>query len=110
MHTFAIPKNKFLSLGKVGTGIAEKENQTGLSFPQLTKELEPHITKQKGKHVEIKPKLVLELTYDEIQKSPTYTSGFALRFPRVKLIRRDRSPFECDTLQRLKSFYKKQKK
>lgn len=103
-------KGKFLTIGKVGTGIAEKENETGLSFPQLTKELKKHIIKEKGKHVELKPKIVLEITYEEIQKSPTYKSGFALRFPRTKLIRRDRSPKECDNLERIKKFYKKQKK
>lgn len=99
---------KFLTIGKVGTGVKEKTE--GVTFQQLTKELKPYIIKTKGKHVEIKPKLVVEINYEEIQKSPTYTSGLALRFPRIIRLRLDRSADECDTLERIKGFFNKQKK
>jgi len=98
----------FLEVGKVGTGIKEKGK--GVTFQQLTRELKPYILKEKGKHVQIKPKLVVEVAYEEIQRSPTYTSGLALRFPRILRIRFDRAPEECDTLERVKTFFAKQRK
>jgi|TARA_Y100000034_G_scaffold77645_1_gene93331 DNA ligase-1 len=101
-------KNKFLTIGKVGTGIAEKDSD--LTFEKLTKELKPLIKEQKGKHVTLKPKIVLEIIYEEIQKSPTYSSGFALRFPRVVRLRPDRSASSIDKLERINLIYKKQNK
>ncbi len=101
-------KNKFLTIGKVGTGIAEKDSD--LTFEKLTKELKPLIKEQKGKHVILKPKIVLEIMYEEIQKSPTYESKFALRFPRVVRLRPDRSAASIDKLERVISIYKKQNK
>ena len=98
----------FLEVGKVGTGIKEKGK--GVTFQQLTRELKPYILKEKGKHVQIKPKLVVEVAYEEIQRSPTYTSGLALRFPRILRIRFDRAPEECDTLERVKTFFAKQRR
>jgi DNA ligase 1 len=70
---------EFLEVGKAGTGIKEKESSESevLSFKQLTDKLKPYITKEKGKKVEIKPKIVVSVTYQEIQKSPNYNSGYA---------------------------------
>jgi len=50
----------------------------------------------------------LEVAYDEIQRSPHYKSGFALRFARIARIRNDKSVDEVDSLQRLQSLYDKQ--
>ncbi len=58
--------------------------------------------------VHVKPELVVEVTYNDVQKSPTYSSGFALRFARVTRIRSDKGPLEADTYQRLKTLYEKQ--
>jgi DNA ligase 1 len=101
-------KNKFLEIGKVGTGIKEKESE--LSFLELTKILKPKIKSKKGKTVSIKPYLVLEISYDEIQKSKNYSSGYALRFPRVIGLRRDLSVGDVDSLSRVKRFHDKQNK
>ncbi len=98
-----------LEIGKVGTGIKEKD-ELGLSFDQLTKLLEPLVTAEKGKTVRVKPGVILELSYEEIQKSPTYNSGFALRFPRVISLRVDMSPSDCTSLELIKELYKIQKK
>jgi len=99
----------FLTIGKMGTGVKEKEEQ-GTSFKQLTKLLKPLILSEHGKSVKINPKIVLEVGYEEIQKSPTYESGFALRFPRLVRLRDDRAPEEADTIIRIKNLYKNQKK
>ena len=96
-------------IGKVGTGIKEKSEE-GVSFQELTDELKPLIMSQKGKTVVVRPKVVLELLYEEIQKSPSYSSGFALRFPRVLRLREDKGVSEISTLKEIYGFFKDQKK
>jgi DNA ligase-1 len=99
----------FLEIGKLGTGIKEKDEE-GISFSQLTEELKPLIISEKGKEVKVRPKVVVEVDYEEIQKSPTYSSGYALRFPRLKNLRLDRDPSEISTLDMVEDFYYGQKK
>ncbi|MCW1301071.1 MAG: ATP-dependent DNA ligase [Candidatus Nanoarchaeia archaeon] len=102
---------KFLECGMLGTGIKEKKEEiTDVTFEELTNLLKPHIVAEKGTEVRIAPKLVIEVAYQEIQRSPHYASGFALRFPRLVRIRFDKSPEECDTLERVKALYEMQKK
>ena len=100
---------QFVEVGKVSTGLKEKKEE-GLSFEEMTKLLKPLIISEKGKEVKIKPKIVIEVGYEEIQKSPTYKSGFALRFPRVISQRLDKSPHEASTLDYVKKLYAQQKK
>ncbi len=82
--------DRLLEIGKVSTGLKEKEEQ-GLSFKEMTKILKPLIKEEQGKHVLVKPEIVVSVAYQNIQKSPSYTSGFALRFPRIMRLRPDRS-------------------
>jgi len=104
---------KFLEIGKMGTGIKEKsteESKIGISFHELTEKLKPYITEEGGKKVKIKPKIIISVTYQEIQKSPTYNSGFALRFPRFTNLRPDKSLNEIATLDEIKKDYENQKR
>ena len=101
--------NNFAEVGKASTGLKEKEEE-GLSFMEMTKLLKPLIISEKGKEVKIKPKIVIEVGYEEIQKSPTYASGFALRFPRVIQIREDKGPQDASALDYIKKLYAGQKK
>jgi len=100
--------NNFLEIGKVGTGIKEK-SELGVSFSQLTEELKPLIISEKGKGVNVKPEIVVEINYEEIQKSQTYSSGYALRFPRLINLRLERSAEECSTLSMVEEFYENQR-
>jgi len=105
--------NKFLEIGKVGTGIKEKfgdEKIKGVSFHELTEKLKPLVTKENGKNVEIKPKIVVSVTYQEIQKSPNYNSGYALRFPRFISIREDKPLSEITALDEIKKDFANQKR
>jgi DNA ligase-1 len=102
-------KGEFLEIGKVSTGLKEKQEE-GVSFQELTKKLKPHIIKEKGRRAEIKPKVVLSVTYQEIQKSPNYKSGFALRFPRFTSLRPDRSATDIATLEEVKKDFEAQKR
>ena len=104
--------NKFLEIGKVGTGFKEKseEESQGVSFNELTEKVKPLITKEKGKTVEIKPKIVMAVTYQEIQKSPNYSSGFALRFPRFTAMRPDKSSSDIATIKEVEKDFENQKR
>jgi DNA ligase-1 len=74
----------------------------------LTEALKPYIISEKGREARIKPNIVVELKFEEIQKSPSYSSGYALRFPRLVRIRADRRPDESSTLRQIEGFYKEQ--
>lgn len=100
--------NQLLEIGKVGTGIKELESEGSVTFPKLTEMLKPLIIAEKGKSVKIKPSVVIEVEYEEIQKSPTYSSGFALRFPRVVRLRDERGSEDASSLEQVKDLYKAQ--
>jgi len=100
--------DNFVEIGKMGTGLKEKEDG-GLSFNQLTKLLQPNIIHESGREVKIKPSVIIEIEYEEIQKSPTYSSGFALRFPRALNLRDDLSLSDVDDLKKITSLKKGQR-
>ena len=102
-----------VEIGKVGTGIKELEEE-GVTFKQLTDLLKPHVISEKGgsgkstrsvKEVRIKPALVIEVHYEEIQKSSKYSSSFALRFPRFVRLREDRHVEDISSLDLVKDLY-----
>jgi DNA ligase 1 len=97
-------EGKFLDVGKVSTGLKEKESE-GLSFKELTKQLKQIVEKEEGRIVKVKPKIVVVVAYQNIQKSPTYTSGYALRFPRITRLRPDRSASDITTLKEIEKEY-----
>ncbi len=100
---------EFLECGMLGTGIKEKkEKPEDITFEDITEMLKPLIVKEEGKRVWVKPEIVIEVAYEEIQRSPNYASGFALRFPRFVRLRPDKSPEEADTLERIKRLYRMQ--
>ncbi len=102
-----VESGRFLSIGKLGTGIKEKSEE-GVSFKDLTDVLKEYIVSEKGKKVKIKPFLVVEVAFEEIQKSPKYESGYALRFPRLVQIREDKDIDEVDDLNKIEMMYKNQ--
>ena len=59
----------------------------------------------KGREIVVEPKIVLEIAFSEIVESPEYETGYSLRFPVVKNIRKDKSPLDADTVERLISMY-----
>lgn len=99
--------DEFVECGMMGTGIKEKGE--GVTFEDMTKQLEPLVESSSGKSVRIKPKIVVEVAYEEIQKSPNYSSGFALRFPRLLRVRPDKSPYDADGVKKIEKLYAMQK-
>jgi DNA ligase 1 len=93
---------EFLVIGKTFKGLTDVE------FETVTKRLQELKTRDGRYTVYVKPAIVAEVAYNEIQKSPTYKSGFALRFARISRFRDDKRPEDADTLQRLQQLYDKQ--
>lgn len=101
-----------LEIGRVGTGFKEKEEEAvdgSITFQRMTGLLKPLITKTEGRIVTVRPQLVLEVNYEEIQASPTYGSGYALRFPRFVKLREDRGPDDVNTIQDVQELYDHQR-
>ncbi len=86
-------------IGKVATGITDDE------LVSLTERFEPYVRTETGTTLDIDPEIVFEVGYEEIQRSPTYESGYALRFPRLIGVREDKSPDDADTLKRVERLY-----
>jgi DNA ligase-1 len=54
------------------------------------------------------PKIVVEVVYNEVQKSPKYKSEMALRFARINRVRDDKSPEDGDTIEKVREIYERQ--
>jgi DNA ligase-1 len=94
--------SKLRTIGKAYSGLTDDE------IHQMTKKLKSIIIKDEGIRIIVEPEIVLEVAFDSIQKSNRHDSGFALRFPRIKNIREDKSVSDIDSLQKVKKIYEKQ--
>ncbi len=88
------------TLAHVATGLDDE------TLAKLTKLMEKYKIEEKGTKIIVKPKIILEIKYSEIVKSPEYEAGYSLRFPVVKRIREDKGLKDIDTIDRLESMYK----
>jgi DNA ligase 1 len=89
-------------VGKTFKGLTDRE------FTEMTERLRALATGDDGYTVRVRPEVVVEVDYNEIQKSPTYPSGFALRFARIARIREDKAPEQATTLEELRGLYERQ--
>jgi DNA ligase-1 len=106
-YTFAVSDDEnnaanLRTIGKAYSGLTNDE------IHQMTKRLKSIMIKDEGTRIIVKPEIVLEVAFDSIQKSNRHDSGFALRFPRIKNIREDKSVSDIDSLQKVKQIYEKQ--
>ena len=98
--------DKFLEVGKVSSGLKEKEGE-GTTYNEINALLQPLIIDEDDSSVNVKPKIVVSVTYQNIQPSPTYSSGFALRFPRITHYRPERGIHDIATLEDIKKEFSK---
>ncbi len=89
-------------IGKTFKGFTDEE------FEDTTQRLKQLKTREEGRTVRAKPEIVVETVFDEIQKSPKYKAGYALRFARIKRIRDDKDVEEIDSIEKVKQLYEKQ--
>jgi DNA ligase-1 len=92
----------FVMLGKTFKGMTDEMLawQTGRLL-----ELE---TSRDGHVVHVRPALVVEVAFNDLQASPQYPGGLALRFARVKGYRPDKSPADADTMATLREIWRRQ--
>ena len=96
-------KNVFLEIGRVGTGISDD------LLDSLTEQFSELIEAEDGITLKIKPEVVFEIAFEEIQISPNYPAGYALRFPRLVRVRDDKTIEEIDTIEKIDRMYRGQK-
>jgi DNA ligase-1 len=95
-YTFAVrdeATGELLPIGKAYSGLTDAE------IAELTEHFEQNTIADDGRYREVKPDIVLEVAFNSIQPSTRHSSGLALRFPRIKAIRRDKNVDAIDTLQ-----------
>jgi DNA ligase-1 len=97
-YTFAVRASEsdatLLNVGKAYSGLTDAE------INELSEWFRAHTIKEfaHGKVRIVEPRIVIEVTFDLVQKSNRHKSGYALRFPRILRIRSDKPPEEIDTL------------
>jgi DNA ligase-1 len=92
----------FEVIGKCFTGLADEE------IDYLTRRLKELAVAQRGRTVFVEPKLVVEVGFAELQASPHYRAGVALRFPRILRVREDKAPYEASTIEEVLELYERQ--
>jgi DNA ligase-1 len=94
-YTFALRDDatgELLPIGKAYSGLTDAE------IAELTEHFKANTLVDRGRYREVKPDIVLEVAFNSIQPSTRHASGLALRFPRIKAIRRDKTVENIDTL------------
>ncbi len=89
----------YATVGKVATGITDERLES------LTSRFKELIIAEDGKEIEFAPEVVFEVGYEEIQRSPVYSSGYALRFPRFVGVRDDKAPEDSDSVEKIERLY-----
>jgi len=99
-YTFAVRDgDRFVNIGKAYSGLTDEEiRKMGTHFRKIT-------VARYGPVRAVLPEVVLEVSFDSIQKSTRHKSGFALRCPRIVRLRPDKRAEEADTLQTVVELY-----
>ena len=102
-YTFAVRDGeKLLNIGKAYSGLTDTEIRDYTEF-FLQHTIEDH-----GHLRTVEPVVVLEVAFNNIQKSARHQSGYALRFPRIVRIRTDKAVPEIDTLETVAKLFHRQ--
>ncbi len=102
-YTFAVRDGKELkTIGKAYSGLTDSE------IGDMTEKLRSIAVRDEGYRLAVRPEIVLEVAFDSIQKSDRHDSGFALRFPRIKYIRTDKTVNDIDTIDKVRKIYERQ--
>ena len=102
-YTFAVRQgDRLLNIGKAYSGLTDAE------IREFTDYFLKHTMGDQGFRRIVEPIIVLEVAFNNIQRSNRHESGFALRFPRILRIRQDKTPEQIDTLERVRELYARQ--
>jgi DNA ligase-1 len=102
-YTFAVRDgNRLLNIGKAYSGLTDREIREYTDF------FLQHTIEDQGYRRTVEPTVVLEVAFNNIQKSGRHESGYALRFPRIVRIRIDKPVSEIDTLENVARLFARQ--
>jgi DNA ligase-1 len=103
-YTFAVKDGEELKvIGKAYSGLTDKE------IDEMTTRIKEITIEDYGHRRSVKAEIVIEVAFDSIQRSDRHDSGFALRFPRIKRIRHDKSINGIDLIEKVERIYESQK-
>jgi DNA ligase-1 len=89
----------FVMLGKTFKGL------TDAMLTEQTEALLALEVARDGHVVHVRPELVVEIAFSDVQQSPRYPGGMALRFARVKRYRRDKTAAQADTVDAVRAIF-----
>jgi DNA ligase 1 len=92
----------FVMLGKTFKGMTDE------MLAWQTERLQALATSHEGHVVHVRPELVVEVAFNDLQASPQYPGGLALRFARLKGYRPDKSAADADTIDTLRAIWRRQ--
>ena len=92
----------FVMLGKTFKGMTDE------MLRWQTERLAELEVRRDGSTVYVRPELVVEIAFNDLQGSPQYPGGLALRFARVKGYRPDKAAGDADTIDTLREIYRRQ--
>ena len=90
------------NVGKAYSGVTDAE------ILELTEFFKAHTLEDYGHHRSVEPLIIFEVGFNNVMRSDRHASGFALRFPRILQIRRDKPLEEIDTVARVEEIYQSQ--
>ena len=104
-YTFAVwDGDRLVNIGKAYSGLTDVE------IAEMTKWFLGHTIEDQGFRRVVEPKIVLEVAFNNMMRSDRHESGYALRFPRIVRLRRDKSAEDADTVERAQQIYENQQK
>jgi DNA ligase-1 len=98
-YTFAVrdEQGRLRNVGKAYSGLTDKE------IAEMTEHFLASTTRDLGRLRIVRPDTVIEVAFDQIQRSDRHDSGFAMRFPRIVRLRPDKPVREIDTLETVRA-------
>jgi DNA ligase-1 len=102
-YTFAVWEGeRLVNIGKAYSGLTDAE------IAEMTHWFLAHKISEEGLRLEVEPKIVLEVAFNNLMLSTRHESGYALRFPRIVRLRPDKRPEDADTIETVKEIYERQ--
>ena len=102
-YTFAVwDGDQLVNIGKAYSGLTDDE------IVEMTKWFLEHTIEDEGFRRKVEPKIVLEVAFNNMMLSDRHESGYALRFPRIIRLRRDKSPEEADDITTVRKVFDSQ--
>jgi DNA ligase-1 len=102
-YTFAVWEGeRLVNIGKAYSGLTDVE------IAEMTKWFLAHTIRDQGLKLEVEPKIVLEVAFNNMMRSSRHESGYALRFPRIVRLRPDKLPGDADTIETVQEIFERQ--